>query len=77
MPELMANSAPTWMVFLGTQLRLDAPLDLNQQPSFVHIGTSRDPNLPRFFEGNLDDVAIWDRTLAPEEFTAIANPAST
>ena len=52
---------------------VDSPFATPPVPSFFNIGTFRDAN-GRFFSGNLDDVAIWERALSPNEISAIVNP---
>ena len=58
---------------LQQTLTLTEPLDLTTPPSFFNIGTFRGAN-GRFFEGNIDDVAIWDRALGSGEIFAIFRP---
>ena len=50
-------------------------LDLTPFPDFFHIGTARDPDFSpsRYFEGCIDDLAIWSRALDPDEIRLVAH----
>lgn len=48
------------------------PLDVSRyDPTTLYIGTER--NSDRFFDGDIDDVALFDRVLGPRELQALYN----
>ena len=61
---------------LQETITLADPPDLDPNPSFFNIGTYRDADA-RFFNGFIDDVAIWDRALTPAEIFLLSDAEQT
>ncbi|GGF01110.1 LamG-like jellyroll fold domain-containing protein [Flavobacterium limi] len=62
----------TFSLYINNVLKLSGSADLYTQGfgNLFRIGKNKSNN---FFEGSIDDIGIWNRTLTPQEITAIYN----
>lgn len=54
----------------GYQVDIDSPLIASDA---LRIGVSQNPASPRYFDGLIDEVAVWDRVLTADEIAFLYN----
>ncbi len=62
----------TFSLYINNQLKLSGSADLytNGFGNLFRIGKNKSNN---FFEGSIDDIGIWNRTLTPQEISTLYN----